>query len=63
MTKTKLTITYTLVVDGDVDLSPALEAAWEAVVDLLGHLQAVDIDAEHLDDGTSPSVQEGPTNS
>ena len=52
----KHTITFTIETE-DADPSSILDAAESAIEDLLGHLEAVSIEAVHIDDGTSPSVE------
>lgn len=55
----KYQITYIIEVDDDTDPSSILDAAEETIDDLIGQLDALNVDAKHDDlRGDSPSVEE-----
>jgi len=54
----RYTITFTIITPEEEDPSIVLEAAEQAKDDLIACLDAHCINAEHLEDGTSPSVEE-----
>ena len=54
----RYTITFTIETPDHVDAGTILDAATEAVPDVLTNLDCYELHAEHVEDGSSPSVTE-----